>query len=87
MDERVNAVDPVQDLGVRKEPLLEANLPENPEALLNVDELEGMLASDVDGAFDESQRSECATNLVNLRVKQCQFLSQSSPTQTTKRTQ
>jgi len=38
------------------------------QPLLNLDELQGMSASDVDGAFDQRYGSECSTELVDLWV-------------------
>ena len=59
----------MQDVGALEEPLLETDFPEDSEALLDVDELEGMLASDIDGAFDEGKCGECAAELVDLKKK------------------
>lgn len=49
-----------------EEPFLEGELPEDVKALLKMDKLKGMLASDMDGAFDEGQSSESSANLVDL---------------------
>lgn len=54
MDKGVDAVEPVQDRRVGEEPFLDGEFPEDVQALLDVDELECVLAGDVDGAFDES---------------------------------
>lgn len=54
VDKGVDAVDPVEDRRVGEEPFLDRELPEDVQALLDVDELEGVFAGDVDGAFDES---------------------------------
>lgn len=66
VDERVDAVDPVDESGTFEEPFLNGQLPEDMQALLEVDELESMFASDVDGAFDESQSRESPAELVDL---------------------
>lgn len=65
VDERVDAVDPVEQGRVVEEPLLDRELPEDVQALLEVDDLQSMLASDVDGALDESEGGEGASDLVD----------------------
>jgi hypothetical protein len=66
VDEGVDAVDPVQQLGAGEEPALEGQLPEDVQALLEVDELQGVAAGDVDGALDEREGREGAADLVYL---------------------
>jgi hypothetical protein len=67
MDEGVDTIDPVEECRPLEEPLLEAYLPEDVELLLEMDELESMLAGDIDGALNKCEGCECPTQLVNLR--------------------
>ena len=46
--------------------MLDVELKEEVEALLEVDELEGVLACDVDGGLNEGNGCECAAKLVHL---------------------
>lgn len=65
VDEGVDAVDPAEHGGTLEEPLLEGQLPEDAEALLEVDDLEGMLAGDINGTLHEGDGSEGAAELVD----------------------
>jgi len=49
VDEGVDAVRPVHEEGMFEEPVLYGELPEDVQTLLEVDDLESMFASDVDG--------------------------------------
>lgn len=66
VDEGVYAVDLRHQPGVREEEALDGEFPENVQALLELDELQRMVACDVDGALNEGKRSECAAELVDL---------------------
>lgn len=68
VDEGVDAVGPVEEEGVLEEPVLDVEFVEEVEALLEVDDLEGMLAGDVDGGFDEGYGREGAAELVYLKL-------------------
>jgi hypothetical protein len=68
MNERVDAVDPVEESGTLEEPLLERQLPEDMQTLLEVNELKSMFASHMNGAFYESQSREGPAELVDLHV-------------------
>lgn len=58
----------MKDCRVLEEPFLEGRFDEDMEALLKVNELEGMLAGNVDGAFDKGKSSDSATNLIDLDI-------------------
>jgi hypothetical protein len=66
VDEGVYAVGPVHEEWVLEEPVLHGKLPEDVEALLEVDDLKGMLAGDVDGGVDQSHCGKGTTELVDL---------------------
>lgn len=53
MNEGVGTVDPVEQRGSLEEPLLEVDFEEDVKLLLEVDDLEGVLSSNVYSAFDE----------------------------------
>lgn len=53
VDERVDAVGPLHQRRVLEEPLLDGDLEEEPEGLLEVDDLQRVLAGDVDRLLDE----------------------------------
>lgn len=75
VDKGVNAVDPVHHGGHLQKVLLDWHLDEDVEALLQVDELERMLARHVDGSLVEGERGEGAADLVHLqfdRVREVQ---------------
>ena len=67
VDEGVDAVCPVHEEGVAKEPCLDGEFVEDVQALLEVDELEGVAACDVHGAFDHCYGAKGAAELVYLR--------------------
>jgi hypothetical protein len=67
VDERVDAVGPIHEEGMLEEPVLYGKLPEDVETLLEVDDLEGMLAGDVDGGVDQSDGSKGTTELIHLK--------------------
>lgn len=59
VDEGVCSVGPVNQGRVRNEPLLDGTLEKDVEALLEVDELQGVASCNVDGALvDENDRAE-----------------------------
>lgn len=66
MDERICPVDPSQYQGVLKKEVLNLELPENTETLLDLDELQGMVAGYIDSAFTESHSGKCASKLICL---------------------
>lgn len=61
MDEGVYTVDPVQQKWMFQKPLLEGHFPKDTESLLQVDHLESMLSSDVDGALDNGNSGKSST--------------------------
>lgn len=68
MDEGVDAVCPVENEGVLEEPCLDVEFEEDVQALLESDELQGVAASDVYGAFvNEVKGAYAAPDLVDLR--------------------
>lgn len=69
VDERVDAIDPCHEDGILQEEALDSGLVENAQRLFGVDDLQGMPAGDVDGAFDECKSCESASHLVDLIVK------------------
>ena len=69
MDEGVSPVDPVQESWMLQKPLLERHLPEDVEALLQVDDLEGVFSSNIDCAFDECQSRERSSKLIHLSTE------------------
>jgi len=68
VDERVDAVAPHHEERVRKEVLLDGDFVEEVQSLLDADNLESVLAGDVDGALDECDCSEGTTDLVDLMI-------------------
>ena len=66
MDKAVQPIDARHQARKGHEELLDRNFPEDVQALLELDQLEGMSASDVDSAFDESHGRECAAELIDL---------------------
>jgi len=68
VNERVDAVDPHHEEGVREEVLLDGDFIEEVQSLLDADDLESMLAGDVNGTLDECDCSKSTTELVDLSV-------------------
>lgn len=69
MDEGVDAVCPVENEGVFEEPCLDVEFEEDVQALFEGDELQGVAAGDIYGAFvDEVESAYAAPNLVDLRA-------------------
>lgn len=68
VDEGVYAVGPVKEERVLQEPVLDWEFPEYVEGLLEVDYLEGVAASDVDGTLEHCHGAEGAAKLIDLRV-------------------
>lgn len=54
-------------MGVREEKSLDANLPEDTQLLLDLDDLQRMFAGDVHSAFLECHRSKSTAQLVGLQ--------------------
>lgn len=65
MDEGVDAVNPMKDVGMGEEPLLDRQLPEDVQSLLEVDELKSMATGDIDSALDEGQCSDGTADLID----------------------
>jgi hypothetical protein len=66
VDKGIHSVDPVHQRWLLKEPLLNGNLPKYIQSLLEMNDLKGMSASYVDGAFNKSQGAKGSSKLVNL---------------------
>jgi hypothetical protein len=66
VDERVCLIRPSHERGALEEPPLYGRLDEDAEALLDVDELEGMFPGCVDGGCLQCHGGEGAPELVNL---------------------
>lgn len=66
VDEGVSSVRPLENCRVSKEPALDHGLNEDAQALLNVNNLKGMLASSVDRAGLEGYSCEGSSKLVDL---------------------
>jgi hypothetical protein len=64
VDEGVGAVDPVHQSRVVKEVLLDRWLPENVEALFEVNQLKGMVASRVNGSLNDHHCGESSPKLI-----------------------
>ena len=72
VDEGVDPVDPCEGGGMCEETALNRKFPEDVERLFESDELEGMVASYVDGRGDEGYCGEGAAELVDL-LSACQY--------------
>ena len=66
VDEAVDPVRPVEEQRVLQEPALDVEFEEDVEALLEVNELQGMSAGDVHGALNHRHGAEGASKLVYL---------------------
>lgn len=61
MDKRIYTVDPVQKKWMLQKPLLEGHFPKDTESLFQMNQLESMRSSDVDGALDNSNGGKSST--------------------------
>ena len=61
MDEGVDAINPVEENWMSKEPLLKRYFPEDMQLLFDMNELKGMFASNVDSALDNCDCGESST--------------------------
>lgn len=66
VDERVRPVGPVHQRCVLQEPLLDGSLDEDVQPLFQVDELQGVSTSNVDGRLIHCQGADGPTDLVHL---------------------
>lgn len=58
MDEGIHSIDPVQQNRTLQEPLLDGYFPEDTQALLQMNHLEGVLSGDMDGPLDNGDSGE-----------------------------
>lgn len=61
MDKGIYTVDPVQQNWVFQKPLLKGHFPKDTESLLQMNQLESMLSSDVDGALHNGNSGKSST--------------------------
>ena len=69
MDERVDPVCQLHQARALQEEFLNVSLNEYPQGLLDPDQLQRMLAGNIDSVAFESQRSKRAPKLVGLRTR------------------
>lgn len=67
MNKGVDSVDPTHGGGILQEVLLDRNLDKHVEGLFQMNDLQGVSASHIDGPFDESDGRESATELIDLK--------------------